>query len=75
MCCNNAYVNKNHEFSSPEEDSAFRIKRQNKNNELEFEGEMHITDRKDNEQLVKHIRTTSSVNKSVFDFNRVKLLA
>ena len=38
-----------------------------------YEGEMHITDRKDNEQLVKHIRATSSVaNKSVFDAQRVR---
>lgn len=40
-----------------------------------YEGEMHITDRFDNDQIVKHIRTTSSVNKSVFDFARVKQLA
>lgn len=40
-----------------------------------FEGEMHITDRKDNDQIVKHIRTTSSVNKSIFDLTRVKHLA
>lgn len=39
-----------------------------------FEGEMHITDRKDNDLLVKHIRTTSSVNKSVLDLVRLKKL-
>ena len=37
-----------------------------------YEGEMHITDRKDNEQIVKHIRNTSSVNKSVCDLERMK---
>lgn len=74
MCCNNAYVSKNHEYESPEVDSGYRIKKQNKNlnEEMEFEGEMHITDRKDNNELVKHIRTTSSVNRSVIDIARVK---
>jgi hypothetical protein len=36
---------------------------------------MHITDRKDNDQLVKHIRNTSSVNKSVCDLERMRQLA
>jgi len=74
MCCNNAYVSKNHEYESPGVDSGYRIKKQNKNlnEEMEFEGEMHITDRKDNNELVKHIRTTSSVNRSVIDIARVK---
>lgn len=40
-----------------------------------YDGEMHITDRKDNDLLVKHIRTTSMVNKSGYDFSRVKELA
>ena len=36
---------------------------------MEFDGEMHITNRcKDNDQLVKHIRNTSSVNKSACGF-------
>ena len=51
MCCNNAYVNKGHEFMSPEEENAFRVKRQmERDKEVgTFEGEMHITDRKDND--------------------------
>lgn len=41
----------------------------------QFEGEMHITDRKDNDLLVKHIRTTSLVNRSAIDFTRIRELA
>lgn len=76
MCCNNAYVNKGHEFMSPEDENAFRVKRQMERDKDAgtFEGEMHITDRKDNDLLVKHIRTTSSVNKSVLDLARLKKL-
>ena len=37
--------------------------------------EMHITDRKDNDLLVKHIRTTSVLNKSLVDHSRIKELA
>jgi hypothetical protein len=36
---------------------------------------MHITDRKDNDLLVKHIRTTSLINKSAVDYSRIKELA
>ena len=36
---------------------------------------MHITDRKDNDLIVKHIRTTSLINKSNIDFSRIKDLA
>jgi hypothetical protein len=36
---------------------------------------MHITDRKDNDLLVKHIINTSSVNKSVCDLERIRQLA
>lgn len=36
---------------------------------------MHITDRKDNDLLVMHIRTTSMLNKSNVDFSRIRELA
>lgn len=36
---------------------------------------MHITDRKDNDQIVKHIRTTSMINKSAIDYGRIRELA
>lgn len=50
MCCNNAYVSKNTEFLSPEEDTVQRVKRQERGStKMEFPGEMHITDRKDND--------------------------
>ncbi|CDW73785.1 UNKNOWN [Stylonychia lemnae] len=41
----------------------------------QFEGEMHITTRKDNDLLVKHIRTTSMLSKSEYNFTRVRELA
>jgi hypothetical protein len=87
MCCNGAYVNKNHEFITPSNSNASRVKVQSNKEDKEnynpnhlhnnhniaiFEGEMHITDRQDNDQIVKHIRTTSSVNKSVIDYNRIR---
>lgn len=104
MCCNNAYVNRNHEFITPENAAvtmaaaaAQRNKsskkangytdyedKENMNSNMLFDdqqmmvgGEMHITDRKDNHELVKHIRTTSaSVNsRAVFDAQRIKQLA
>ena len=37
-----------------------------------FDGEMHITNRVDNDQIVKHIRSTSSVSKAVVDAERFK---
>ena len=90
MCCNNAYVNKQLEVISPEMSSTHQLHRvrlqDNKENQENvnpnkalghayYEGEMHITDRKDNDLLVKHIRTTSLINKSNIDFSRVKDLA
>jgi hypothetical protein len=102
MCCNNAYVNKNHELIAPEHNAAHRVKLQDKRTALirggtgedkenDYEkGEnddvnyreapgravrMHITDRQgDNEQLVKHIRSTSSIasRSGIFDAARLR---
>jgi len=36
---------------------------------------MHITNRKDNDLLVKHIRTTSMLSKSEYNFSRIRELA
>jgi hypothetical protein len=58
MCCNSAYINKNHELITPENSNLNRVKIQSKNEDKEnmqpnahgpnrniYEGEMHITDR------------------------------
>ena len=36
---------------------------------------MNITDKKENELLVRHIRNTSSIHKSMCNYERVKALA
>ncbi len=84
MCCNNAYVNKGPELITPGKTAGFRVKQQNREDKENinnanigalYDGEMHITDRKDNAMLVNHIRTTSILNKSAVDFARVRELA
>ena len=104
MCCNNAYINKNHELIAPE--FAQRVKMQERlsankkrgkmieaddedkengrqNNEVggfgggAGSGVMQISDKiGDNEILVKHIRSISSIasRSGVLDQGRIQLL-
>lgn len=51
MCCNNAFVAKGHEIVHSNEGQVQRMKSQSKydRDQIKTQGEMNITDRKDNE--------------------------
>ena len=66
-CCQNYYVDKNHELIQPYE--------QHRSVKQFVGGDLELTDKNSNQELVKHIRSTSSVSYSLTDVKRLKQVA